>query len=193
MIDPGKEYEFEVDQGDARYFKPLCEILTDQIIVQTHDITGSSRVFVSSKNKNPNAWSAEWSDVSDSKDKLLVVTRDKATGPLYIGVEGTSKMEISKVSIDVYNDLFPGVVTESIAVNDRVIKGTQLFTMPAPAVIDGLGTPALGYALAGRHPYVPPLTLPTPATQRRGGARVVLGARALCSNSAHQRFASVGC
>ena len=155
VIDPGTEIEFEVDQGDTRFFKPVCEILTEQLIVETHDLQGSSRLFVSSSDKNPGPFSSEWRDVSGSKDKLLIVKRGATTGPLFIGIQGTSKDAITKTTIDVYNDLFPGEEVPTVMFKGSVAKGAKLFQMPRPAVVKGVGIPSLEFFLKpGTNPYV---------------------------------------
>ena len=155
VIDPGIEIEFEVDQGDTHFFKPVCKILTEQLVVETHDLQGSSRLFVSSSDKNPGPFSSEWRDVRGSKDKRLIVKPKTTEAPLFIGVQGTSKNTITKTTINLYTDLFHSERIPTLILKDKVIKGAKLFQMPKPAVIEGVGVPSLEFFLKpGTHPYV---------------------------------------
>lgn len=79
-INPGDTVDLEIKQGDYRYFKPLCEVLTKSLIVDVQDVTGSSSVFISSTEKNPGAFNCEWQDSSDANSKVITVNRQSATG-----------------------------------------------------------------------------------------------------------------
>ena len=34
-IDPGEDYETEIEDGDARYFKPVCPVMTTKVSAQS--------------------------------------------------------------------------------------------------------------------------------------------------------------
>ena len=51
----GDPTDVEIEQGDYRYFKPLCQVLTKSLIVDVQDLSGKSSVFISSTEKNPGA------------------------------------------------------------------------------------------------------------------------------------------
>ena len=141
-------FRVTIEQGDRRYFKPLCEVLTETLIINMRNIEGTSSIYVSSDEKNPAAFDYEWKDDTANGNKLMLIKRKPgaAQGPIFIGVQGTSKTP-AVVELQVYNDLFPGAASSTVTVLEGGAGGKSLYTPPAPKFIQASSKPNIEFKI----------------------------------------------
>jgi collagen type VI alpha len=150
-----------IKAGAMRYFKPAYKMVTDNLIVEVLDLSGTStRVFVSTASKNPSPFDYEY-EASGSGTKRILVS-SASGGDLYIGVWATgceagesadasdAVDNVAEVQFEIYNDIFAGV-SEALSmitdVHEQKEAGLIILTPPAPKFTLPTYNPTVQYSL----------------------------------------------
>ena len=101
------------------------------MIIDVRDLTGSTTVYVSQKEKNPGPFDYDFKE-EVAGFKHLVVTRGSVGYGVFVGILATScaGQDKAKVQIDVYNDLFPGTESATVALVEKLAAGQPVYTAP---------------------------------------------------------------
>ena len=73
VLEACRVVEFEVLEDDTRYFQVRMPIVTAEVVVAANDVTGASKIYISSSSQNPGPFASSWKDVSWSKAKKVAV------------------------------------------------------------------------------------------------------------------------
>ena len=124
----------EVNAGEFKFFRPLGNGLTENVVLEVIDRSGDGvSVFVSGSDPNPGPYHNDIADDSRSATKLITVSPETiGNSSLYVSVRGNGD-EPSQFLLDVYNDLFPNNNAFEIPVEDGLPAGTLVFTPPLPS------------------------------------------------------------
>jgi hypothetical protein len=78
-----------ITTGETRYFQPVCPVMTERMVIDVTDLSGSSSLYVSTKDKNPGPFDYELRDETPGR-KHLVIKRGSIGGGVFIGVVATA-------------------------------------------------------------------------------------------------------
>jgi hypothetical protein len=153
-VNPGETLTAAIEPGAMRYFKPACALVTDKLIVEARDLSGTSTsVFVSTTSKNPSPFDYEY-EASGSGTKRILVDTALGDGQVYISVWatgcGTGEYGAAEVQFDIYNDLFRGVsgaLTMAADVPEHQAAGLTVLTPPTPSFTSSSYNPTIVYSL----------------------------------------------
>ena len=140
------------------FFRPLCGEVTNINIELTSDF-GAAIMFVARNNEHPSPFDHDYAVTSTDEVKRLHIMRDADDAdPIYIAVQAnpdllsidqdTGLLPDIAFTLTVYSDIFPGVGSSVVQIDEDLPVGSIIFTPPSTTLADP--QPIFEYELVDR-------------------------------------------